>query len=256
MESLWTGATHHDNDLKTLTVILWVGRITPVSLPRCSWHLGLGNSLLWGLPCALEDVQQHPWPLPTRCQSQPPACYDQKCPLGLQSHPWLRASGRLQAPSTAFWVLALEDFVRCYSGNNGKGLGVDFRWSPALLVQKSHFWSMCKESSPGRKESLALVSEPICYLCNGVVLWWVLQFHMECLLEICVTGRVWDLSCSGVLPGYGLNRNQQAGTDELGIRSTWVCLFSFAASARHVAGWCKQLISLLCLSLPHLSGGW
>lgn len=67
---------------------------------------------------------------------------------------------------------------------------------------------------------------------------------------------IWGLSHSGVLHGYGLNRIQQAETDEVCISSTWVCLFSFAAYARHMAGWCKRFISFLCLSLPRLNGGW
>lgn len=39
-----------------------------VSQPPPGWHIGLDNSLLWGLSCALQDVQQHPWPLPKRFQ--------------------------------------------------------------------------------------------------------------------------------------------------------------------------------------------
>lgn len=32
------------------------------------WHFGLDNSLLWGLSCALQGIQQHLWSLLTRCQ--------------------------------------------------------------------------------------------------------------------------------------------------------------------------------------------
>lgn len=63
------------------------------------WHshcragpLGLGTAdalgpttLLWGLFCALWNVQQHPWPGPSRCQWDPhPPSYDnQTCPPAL-----------------------------------------------------------------------------------------------------------------------------------------------------------------------------
>ena len=33
--------------------------------PQYCWHLGLENSLGGGLPRALQDVGQHPWPPPT-----------------------------------------------------------------------------------------------------------------------------------------------------------------------------------------------
>lgn len=54
-----------------------------------------------GLPCALQDVQQHPWPLPTRCQLHLPSIHQQKCLQTLpnvsgkwgQNHPWLRCIG-------------------------------------------------------------------------------------------------------------------------------------------------------------------
>lgn len=47
--------------------------------------LYLGTTDLWGhtvstVSCLLEEVQQPPWPLPTRCQEQPaPSCDNQKC---------------------------------------------------------------------------------------------------------------------------------------------------------------------------------
>ena len=47
------------------------------------------NSLLWRLSCALWGVEQHPWPLPTRCQKQPQVITTKSvsrhchlCPLG------------------------------------------------------------------------------------------------------------------------------------------------------------------------------
>lgn len=35
------------------------------------WRLGLGNSLLWGLSCALQGAGQYPWPLPTTAAAPP-----------------------------------------------------------------------------------------------------------------------------------------------------------------------------------------
>lgn len=43
--------------------------------PSHSWHFCYFESaspLLWRLTCALEGVQQHPWPLSTRCRQHPP----------------------------------------------------------------------------------------------------------------------------------------------------------------------------------------
>jgi hypothetical protein len=35
-------------------------------------HLGLGNSLWWGLSCAFWDSWWHPWPVHFRCQEHSP----------------------------------------------------------------------------------------------------------------------------------------------------------------------------------------
>lgn len=39
--------------------------------PQHYWHFRTDNSLLFRLSCALQDVEQHPWSLPTRCQKNP-----------------------------------------------------------------------------------------------------------------------------------------------------------------------------------------
>lgn len=42
--------------------------------PQRYWHLEPDNSLLWVLSYASMNVQQHPSPLPTRCQWYSPIC--------------------------------------------------------------------------------------------------------------------------------------------------------------------------------------
>lgn len=43
-----------------------------VSQPRNYWHSVPENSPLWGPSCALQDIQQHLWPILTQCQQYSP----------------------------------------------------------------------------------------------------------------------------------------------------------------------------------------
>lgn len=41
---------------------------TEASQPQLQGHCRLDPSLWWGLSCALQELEQHPWPIPTRRQ--------------------------------------------------------------------------------------------------------------------------------------------------------------------------------------------
>ena len=67
------------------------------SPPQHNRHWGPGNSLLRGVSWTLWDVQQHPWPLPTRGWSPAVTTKNisrqcQMCPPGNKNHSWLRTT--------------------------------------------------------------------------------------------------------------------------------------------------------------------
>lgn len=61
-------------------------------------HFGLGNSVLWGLSCALQGVLQHLWPLLCRFQYCVPRGDNQKDLQTLPNMPWRAKSLPLRLP--------------------------------------------------------------------------------------------------------------------------------------------------------------
>ena len=76
---MWT-STQPSQPIPSLDFSFPLGKILAGSRPELEWashhqqdgHFSssskVGQSLWWGLPCALEDIELHPWSLPTKCQ--------------------------------------------------------------------------------------------------------------------------------------------------------------------------------------------
>lgn len=75
-----------------------------VSQPQHYGHFKMDNYFLWGLSCALQKVQQHPWPLTfpmlmPQCDNLTMSPSIDGCPLrGGQSHSWWRPDGVAEGP--------------------------------------------------------------------------------------------------------------------------------------------------------------
>ena len=63
--------------------------VDQVFKPQSYWHFGPHGSLSWGLACALQDIQQHPWFCPTRWEQHPASkVKNHKLASTLPNAPW------------------------------------------------------------------------------------------------------------------------------------------------------------------------